>query len=181
MNTSMVDALEAISAWFAEEMEPMLRAIEVEDDCEIARLKSVATFDLKDRQYPALEILPDATANLYAAENEPLDHEHWDVHTVFLYFTMAGQDSRDVQYTLLRYAEAVDRIVTDDNTAGGAFNRVRVAAAASVTLACQLLPPSPVSYTAPTVVASSAVPLPRAVIRYGSPGSLVSRSRRLQF
>jgi hypothetical protein len=122
----MVDVLEGIVAWFSDALETTVRAIETDDDCEVPRLRSTATYDLKDRQYPALEVLPDRAECQYSAEGEALDHEHWDIYTVFLYFTHAGQEARDVEYALLRYAEAVDRIVTADNTAVGRFNRVRV-------------------------------------------------------
>ena len=127
--TSMVDALTGTQAWLEAEFEGMLRTIEVEDDCDIPRLQSVATYDLKDLQFPALEILPDRTEVEYSSEGEALDHEHWDIHYVLLLFTYAGQDAREIEYALLRYAEAVDRIVTEDNTAGARFNRVRIGAA----------------------------------------------------
>lgn len=119
-------ALAGVKSFLVSKMEAALTTIEGAYSVTVPRLAVVATEDLKDHVYPALEILPESTDANYRDDEGPLDFEAWDVHSVILLFSNDGQDPHETQFTLLYYRKAVMRIVRADNSFGGLFNRVRM-------------------------------------------------------
>ncbi len=123
----MEDALDGVKAYFDANLEAMLTTIASERSVTIPKWKSMDTAEIRSRQYLSIEILPDTTVPDYSDDESPLE-EPWDYHNINVLITYAGNDAKDVQYTLLRYREAIKRLINGDGTFGDLFNRVRIGA-----------------------------------------------------
>jgi hypothetical protein len=122
-------ALEGVKDYFTATLADELLQIEIEVGEEVPAYKAMDTFYLRYTDYPRIEILPFDSVVDYLGEDAPYD-EGWDYHNVDIVISYANQDIKMVQYTLLRYRDALRRITKVDNTYGGRFNRVRLKTAA---------------------------------------------------
>jgi len=122
----MEDVLDGIKAYFETNLDTELSSIESTRECEIERWKVIDTAPTLGNQTPIIEILPDATVPSYLNEDAP-NLEGWEEHFIHVLVSMSGTVPKDVQYGLLRYAEAIIAITDDDFTYGDRFNRVLIA------------------------------------------------------
>jgi len=124
----MEDTLAGIRLYFLEKLAAELAAIAAERGVTVPAWKTMDTCEVKDPQYPAVEIQPRAIEYDYAGEGEPF-LEPAELHRVLIAVGQAGSERKAVQEDLLRYAEAVRRITVDDESYGGRFNWVRLVGA----------------------------------------------------
>lgn len=119
----MEDALDNVKAYLDSNLTSMLTTIETERSVTIPRLVKTDTAFIVTKQLPVMEILPADSEPEYGDADAPL-LEHWNYHTIDIMVTAAGVSHKEVEYTLLRYAEALWRLVNDDETLNEKFNRV---------------------------------------------------------
>lgn len=124
----MEDTLAGIKAYFGEKLAAELAAIATERGVTVPTWKVMDTCEIKDPQYPAVEIQPRLIEYDYAGEGEPF-LEPAEHHRALVVVGQAGSERKAVQEDLLRYAEAVRRITVDDESYGGRFNWVRLVSA----------------------------------------------------
>lgn len=121
----MIYALKGVKEFFDSSLDAALSAIEGEQGITIPRWKTMDYTEILNRQTPAIEILPGKTMADYSNEEGPLE-EPWDYHFMDIFVTISGSDTKEVEENLLWYREALRRIVKDDSTFEGRFNRVRL-------------------------------------------------------
>jgi len=121
----MEDALDGVEAYFDANLDTKLSTIETSRSCVVERWKVMDTAPTLGNQFPIIEILPDATVPNYLGEDAP-ELVAWKEHIIHVLVSMAGSVPKDVQYALLRYAEAIDALTDDDATYGDRFNRVLI-------------------------------------------------------
>jgi hypothetical protein len=121
----MEDTLAGIKAYFEATLAAELVAIGTERGVTVPPWKALDTCEVKDPQYPAIEIQPGAIEYDYGAEEAPL-LEPAEHHQAFVEVTQAGSERKAVQEDLLRYAEGLRRITVEDESYGGRFNWVRL-------------------------------------------------------
>ena len=124
----MEDTLAGVKAYFEEKLAAELAAIGTERSVTVPAWKVMDTCEIKDPQYPAVEIQPRFIDYDYGAEGEPF-LEPAEYHRILVQVSQAGSERKAVQEDLLRYAEAVRRITTDDESYGSRFNWVRLVSA----------------------------------------------------
>lgn len=123
----MEDVLAGIKAYFESDLEAMLGIIETERGATIPLWKNLETARIKDRQYPAIEIVP-ATGAIeyeYGEEDGPFI-QPTEYHSVNATVSQVGSEYEEVQNDLLRYVEGIRRITIDDDTYGDRFLWVRL-------------------------------------------------------
>lgn len=107
------------------ELEYALQAIESSESVTIPRLKAYGLI-VKTRDYPLMEVAPESISPQYRYDEGPMDHEAWDIDSVWLQVADMGSDDELMLKTLMYYRDAIKRVVHDDNTFGNRFGRVRL-------------------------------------------------------
>lgn len=123
---AMEDVLDGIAAYFTSNLAAALTAIETARGVTITAWQAMDTAPIRSRQYPTIEILPDSEAPEHGDDESPLESDYWKYYSVTVWVTMAGGDAKTVQYTLMRYQEAIEDLVLADSTFGSLANRVRI-------------------------------------------------------
>ena len=123
----MEDTLSGIKAYFESELQTELAAIGTERGVTVPPWKNLDTARIKDRQYPAIEIIPRTIDYEYGEEDGPFI-QPIEYHNAAAIVSQVGSEYKDVQNDLLRYVEGIRRITIDDDTYGNRFNWVRLAA-----------------------------------------------------
>ncbi|HUW34109.1 MAG TPA: hypothetical protein VM223_21080 [Planctomycetota bacterium] len=121
----MEDTLAAVKTYFEAELDTMLATIGTERGASVPTVASIDTARLKDRQYPAIELLPGTIEYSYADEDAPF-LQPIELHPVTVRVSQVGSEYKSVQEDLLRYVEAIRRITIADDTYDDAFNWVRL-------------------------------------------------------
>lgn len=121
----MRSTLSGIKAYFESALPDVLGEIKADWDVVIPAWKHLETHRIKDRQYPAVEILPGTVDYDYLEEDTQLV-PGWEYHTVNIEVRQVGSEYADVQDNVLCYVEGIRRVTNDDCTYGNRFNRVRL-------------------------------------------------------
>jgi hypothetical protein len=124
----MEDTLAGIKTYFGQKLAAELAAIGTERGVTVPAWKVMETYEIKDPQYPAIEIQPRVIDYDYAGEEGPF-LEPAEQHRASVMISQAGSERKAVQEDLLRYAEAIRRITIDDESYGNRFNWVRLVSA----------------------------------------------------
>jgi hypothetical protein len=121
----MEDILAGIKAYFESDLPAMLTTIGTERGVTVPSWKNLDTARIKDRQYPAIEIIPRTIEYEYGEEDGPFI-EPIEYHNAAAIISQAGSEYKDVQNDLLRYVEGIRRITIDDDTYDSRFNWARL-------------------------------------------------------
>lgn len=115
----MEDVLAGVKSYFESVLTAELAAVGSERGVTVPEWKIIATSENRDRQYPAIEILPMRINYVY--ETEPNE-----THRIAVIVSQAGSETASVQADLLRYVEAIRRVTHRDDTFGGRFEWVEI-------------------------------------------------------
>lgn len=115
----MEDVLDGVKAYLASALGAELAAVGTERGVTVPAWKILTTSENRDRQYPAIEILPMRINYVY--ETEPNETHH-----IAVIVSQAGSETATVQNDLLRYVEAIRRVAHKDDTFGNRFAWVEI-------------------------------------------------------
>lgn len=121
----MEDTLAGIKTYFESDLPAELTAIGTERSVTVPQWKLIDTARIKDRRYPAIEIIPRTIEYDYGEEDGPFI-EPIEYHNAAVIISQVGSEYKDVQNDLLRYVEGIRRITIDDDTYGNLFNWARL-------------------------------------------------------
>ena len=121
----MEDTLAGIKAYFESDLPAELALIGTERSVTVPMWKNLDTARIKDRQYPAIEIIPRTIEYEYGEEDGPFI-QPIEYHSAAAIISQVGSEYKDVQNDLLRYVEGIRRITINDDTYGNLFNWVRL-------------------------------------------------------
>ena len=123
------DMLDGIKTYFDSNLTSALAAIETARSVTIPRWKAMDTAEIRSRQLPSIEILPDSQVAEHGDDESPLESDYWLYYAITVWVTYAGSDAKAVQYALMRYQEAIEDLIIADSTLGNLANRVRATGA----------------------------------------------------
>jgi len=125
----MEDVLDGIMNFFKAEgkLNETLNEIEIARGVDIQRTDIIERYEVLDFDQIKIEILPDDTIQEYGnSSTAPLIGDHFNYNAVDIFITTTGTDTLDVNNVLLRYAEAIQKMVRKDETFNKRFNWVKI-------------------------------------------------------
>ena len=122
---TMEDALDGILSHTESVLEQFLVGVETARGVTIPRGYEMARYDIVDFHRLTIEILADDTEPSGGEdETQPMIGDYWNLHKVNIYVTYSGTKPDEVTDAIMRYLEAFQSMVRDDESFGGRFNTV---------------------------------------------------------
>jgi len=128
----MEDTLETVVNYLNDNFVTMLTAIRTERDDTVTPDPAEQYDDriakrgvTQSNRYPRIEVLPLTMSHDYGPEDAPLIRP-WLIAEVVLRITHVAAHISEVENTLLRYSEAINRLQEADDTFGDQFNWVQL-------------------------------------------------------
>lgn len=119
------DAMASVKSYLDDNLKAKLKSIASTRDVTVPEPALISIGPDRRKLHPKIEVLPDTSAHDYGFEEQPLI-KPWMLHTITLAVTHTASNVAHVQFTLLRYSEAINRLQEDDDTFGGAFTWVQI-------------------------------------------------------
>ena len=122
----MEDALDAIYDYFNSNLNTKLATIRTARSSNFpANIGYMKTKESQVHKFPKVTIIPDITEHNYAYEDKPLKRP-WLYHNITVWIEHSSGSIDEVQETLLRYVEAINKLQEDDDTFDGSFVWVKI-------------------------------------------------------
>lgn len=122
---TMEDVLDGILAYSESVLETNLSEIESARGVIIPRWGKMARYDILDFHRLKIEILPDDTEPSGGEdETQPMIGDYWNISKANIYITYSDTKPDDITDVIMRYAEAYQKMVRNDESFGSRFNLV---------------------------------------------------------
>ena len=129
MFKEMEDILDGIKDFLDTDgnLENQLQAIESARGVTIPRWELMDTSEIQDAAQLKIEILPDKTVPDYGDSGvQPVIGDHFNIHRVDIFVYYSGTITKPVNRALLRYGEAINKLIRTDERFGNRFNWVKI-------------------------------------------------------